>query len=52
MFLKDFFEQKPFFHHHHHVPALLSYVTIEVGTVTYPAVATDPGLRKALNRQW
>ena len=33
-------------------PALLSYVTIEVGTVTYPAAATDPGLRKALNRQW
>ena len=33
-------------------PALLSYVTIGVGTVTYPAAATDPGLRKALNRQW
>ena len=33
-------------------PALLSYGTIEVGTVTYPAAATDPGLRKALNRQY
>ena len=51
MFLKDFFRTKTIFSTTTS-PALLSYVTIEVGTVTYPAAATDPGLRKALNRQW
>ena len=44
--IKVFFEAtKVFFHHHDHRAAI--YGTIAVGMATYPAVATDPGLRTA-----
>ena len=45
-YCNSFYEaRKVFFHHHDNRAAI--YGTIAVGMATYPAVATDPGLRTA-----